>query len=233
MADTSLSRKRFLKIAGTSAAALWGLAGCELNSIPADPEPELNLGPDPNPDDDAIYIGSGDTALFNLFYAAEQLEAAFFTQVVENPYQDITNIEQRILGDIQQHEIAHRDFFNAFLGENSIPELNFEFQTQFEDRERVLQKARLFQDVSVSMYNNAGEYFTNTDYLSLSIKINSVEARHASAIRNLLQPESDFFIGDDIIDPNGLDVVNRPVDVHSILSAFIVEELDIRNLPSS
>lgn len=233
MADTSLSRKKFLKIAGASAAALWGLAGCELNSIPPEPEPPgLNLDPDPRPNDYAVYLGSGDTALFNFIYILEQLEAAFFTRVVENPYPNMSDEEERIFNDIQQHEVAHRDFYNAFLGENGVQQLQFEFfSTDFSNRLDVLGDARWIEDIIVSMYNHIGELFENPDYLNPIIKIASVEARHAAAMRNVLQPNSSFFIGDDIITPNGLDAVNTPNDVSSLLFPFVVENVDMSELP--
>jgi hypothetical protein len=45
---------------------------------------------------------------------------------------------------------------------------------------------------------------TNPDYLLLAGKIVSVEARHASAIRSLINPNSADFAGDDVIN-TGLD----------------------------
>jgi hypothetical protein len=49
---------------------------------------------------------------------------------------------------------------------------------------------------------------TNPDYLLLAGKIVSVEARHASAIRSLINPNSADFAGDDVINTTtGLDVV--------------------------
>jgi hypothetical protein len=50
---------------------------------------------------------------------------------------------------------------------------------------------------------------TNPDYLLLAGKIVSVEARHASAIRSLINPNSADFAGDDVINTTtGLDVKN-------------------------
>lgn len=231
MPEPKLSRKDFLKLSGTAAAAL-GIAGCELNSIPPEPDPGLNLGPDPRPDDYAVFIGSGDTAVFNFIYILEQMEAAFFTRLVENPYAGMTSEEERILTDIQQHEVAHRDFYDAFLGENGIQQLRFEFfATDFNDRQNVLKDARLIEDVVVSMYNHIGELFENTGYINQILKVVSVEARHAAAIRTLLQPESAFFAGNDIISPNGLDTINAPGDVVQLLFPYVVENIDLRELP--
>jgi hypothetical protein len=229
--NKTFSRKNFLKLVGASAVAL-GIGSCELNSIPPEPEPKLNLGPDPAPNDFSTYLGSGDTGLLNLIYAVEQLQAAYFTSVMENPYPNMTDLEERILNDIRQHEVAHRDFYAAFLGENGIPPLGFEFfSTDFSSRQDTLSDGRQFQDIGVSMYNSFTELFENPDYLNTIIGIASVEARHAAAMRNLLQPQSTFFIGNDIISANGLDAINSVVDVFRLVSPFIIERLDIRDVP--
>ena len=54
-------------------SAAFALNGCELNSIPPDPPPPLNLGPDPRPNDFAIYLGADDTGLFNLIYTVRNI----------------------------------------------------------------------------------------------------------------------------------------------------------------
>jgi hypothetical protein len=51
-------------------------------------------------------------------------------------------------------------------------------------------------------------------------KIVSVEARHASAIRNLINPGSADFSGDDVIDANGLDLAKEP-DIVMAAGGFI------------
>lgn len=232
MANRKFSRKNFLKIAGTSAASVFALAGCELNSIPPpDPPPGLNLGPDPRPDDFSVYLGSGDTGLFNFAYAIAQLETAFYVGVTNSPFDGMTTQEQRILADIRDHEIAHRDFFNEFLGPNSIHGLNFEFGFDFSSRESVLQAAVRIEDAGVSAYNILPELIDQTRFVVTLNKIASVEARHASAVRNLRQPNTAFFISPNTISSQGLDVFNTPVDVLNILGPFIIERLDITELP--
>lgn len=231
MSQKKISRKDFLKISGTAAGGLT-LAGCELNSIPPKEKPSLELGPDPAPDDYAVYIGSGDTALFNYIYILEQLEAAFFTRVMENPYTGMEAEEERILLDIQQHEIAHRDYLKAFLGENGIQQLHFEFfATNFDDRRSVLRSASLIEDIMVSMYNRTVQLFENLSYIPPLIKIASVESRHAAAMRVLLKPRSSYFAGNGIISPNGLDIINAHYDVINIIFPYVIENVDFRDFP--
>lgn len=232
MPDKKLSRKDFLKISGAAATGL-GLAGCELNSIPPEEEKQgLNLGPDPAPNDYAVYIGAGDTAVFNFIYILEQLQADFYKRITRYPYPGMSSEEERIFSDIHQHEVAHRDFYNDYLKDNSIQGLHFEFfATDFNDRKSVISSARLIEDVVVSMYNRIAELFENPEYVPLILKIVSVEARHAAAMRTLLKPQTSFFAGSDIITPNGLDAINIPSDVINILFPFVVENIDFRDFP--
>lgn len=52
-------------------------------------------------------------------------------------------------------------------------------------------------------------------------KIVSIEARHASAIRDAISPGTASFAGDDVIDANGLDVAKEPKDIVAAAGPFI------------
>ena len=56
----------------------------------------------------------------------------------------------------------------------------------FESRTAVLRAAQQFEDLGVGAYNGAAQFLRNPDYLEVAGKIVSVEARHASAIRDVL-----------------------------------------------
>jgi hypothetical protein len=58
-----------------------------------------------------IDIGMGDIGILNYAYALEQLEAAFYLQVIATPYSGISIAETAYLTDIRDHEVLHRDFF--------------------------------------------------------------------------------------------------------------------------
>lgn len=221
--DRSIGRRSLIKYAGfTAAASALIITGCKKD----EPEvPQAYTG---------IDLGSGDIGILNYAYALEQLEAAFYTAVMQNPYSGMTADEAQILGDVMQHELAHRDFFKAAIGSAAIPGLEVNFSSiDFSSRASVLGTAKAFEDLGVSAYNGAGQLLVTEAYLLIAGKIVSVEARHAAAIRDLLNPGSSDFSGDDIINAQGLDLARTPAQVLAIASAYLKSTLNPRNLPTS
>lgn len=219
LAEKQVSRRKFFRYAGifgASAAVMSTMAGCKRDSD----------------DDNGLDLGSGDVGVLNYAYALEQLEAAFYIRVATSPYSGITAAETQYIQEIRDHEIAHREFFKRALGTNAIPDLQVNFSTiDFNSRASVLGTAKAFEDLGVSAYNGAGKLLTDANNLLIAGKIVSVEARHAALIRDLLQPGS--FANNEVVDPNGLDVVRTPNEVLQIASAFLVTRLNASNLPTS
>ncbi len=99
----------------------------------------------------------------------------------------MTSEEQDILYAIKKHKVVHREFFRAALGSAAIPNLAVDFSAvDFGSRDSVLVAAKVFEDTGVGAYNGAAQFLSNGDYLLAAGKIVSVEARHASAIRDVL-----------------------------------------------
>ncbi|RYD52043.1 MAG: ferritin-like domain-containing protein [Sphingobacteriales bacterium] len=213
----AVSRRRFLGYAGALAGASVLATSC-------------------NKDDDSggggVNLGGGDTGILNYAYALEQLEAAFYTQVVDAGMSWASASEKQLLADIRDHEIAHREFFRAAIGSNRIQDLTPNFSTiNFTSRDSVLQTAQAFEDLGVQAYNGAGQLLMSADYLALAGKIVSVEARHAAYIRELLKPVS--FADTSILDPtNRIDQHKMPPAVLSIAGKYITERLDASKLPT-
>ena len=145
-----------------------------------------------NDDDDLVPSGgfvltNNDFGILNYAYALEQLEAAFYKEVITRQYNGITPDELRLLTDIHEHEVAHREFFKATLGKNAIGSLSFNFSSiDFDNRTSVLNAAKIFEDLGVSAYNGTAKYIREEGYLLSVCKIVSVEARHAAYIRDLI-----------------------------------------------
>lgn len=220
------SRRTFLKYGGASLATVSVLlSGCEefYDYIPKKP----TVKPD------EISLGSGDIGVLNYAYALEQLEAAFYTEVIATN-RGFSEEEYLILMDLQKHEVIHREFFKAVLAEQAIPQLEFDFGAiDFSSRVSVLSAAKTFEDLGVAAYNGAGRLLENPDFLLIAGKIVSVEARHAAAIRSVLDADATSFAGDDVVDENGLDRAFTPDVVLRAASEFIVTKIDGSELPTA
>lgn len=214
-ATLDTGRRNFLKLGGI------GLAMAGLTLIGCDDDNDFTMT-----DNGQVFdLGTGDVGVLNYAYALEQLEADFYTKVVNNFYSGISSVEKDLFTDLYHHEVIHRDFFKAAIGgvtANILPTLQFQYTgVNFNDRNSVLATAKALEDTGVAAYNGAGKYITNPAYLVIAGKIVSVEARHASAIRNIINPGSADFSGDDVIDANGLDLAKEPKDIVMAAGGFI------------
>jgi hypothetical protein len=219
----SANRREFLK-RGTLSVATVGLllVGCNDED---DMMPPMMGG---------VSLGSGDTGILNYAYALEQLEAAFYGGVVAGGYFANANAEEKtIMGDLEKHERAHREFFKAALGSMAIANLEIDFSSiDFNNRTSVLNAAKTFEDLGVAAYNGAGQFLESADLLLIAGKIVSVEARHAAAIRDLINPGSADFAGDDLIDANGLERTLNFTQVLTAASTYVKTPIDFSQLPS-
>lgn len=207
---SGVSRRNFLGYVGTT-SALLALASCKKN------------------DGGGVNLGSGDIGVLNYAYALEQLEAAFYTQVVATPFPTKGN-EIYYLTQVRDHEIAHREFFKAALGNNAIQALEVDFSSiNFSSRDSVLGTAKAFEDLGVSAYNGAGRLLQSADYLTVAGKIVSVEARHAALIRDLISYNS--FADATVVNDLGLDVSRTPREVLAIAGKYIKTHINPNRLP--
>ena len=170
-------------------------------------------------------------------FALEALEADFYTKVSANAafstaFSSAT--ERQIITDIRDHEVAHREFFKAAIAANggTAPTLSTKYpaSVDFASRTSVLATAKTFEDLGVSAYNGAGKYLATaatTALLTIAGKVVSVEARHASAIRDLISPDTDAFANvSDIAtlgasEGSGLDAKASPSAVLAAAQPFI------------
>jgi rubrerythrin len=226
-----LHRRSFLQYSGAGVAGLALIAaGCKKNNdFPDDGEG----GGGGEVDEKGANLGSGDTGILNYAFALEQLEAAFYTKIVESPYANMTADEKRFFEDIKAHEIAHREVLKNALTPNAIPSLEFDFSTiDFTSRQKVLETAKIFEDLGVSAYSGAAKLIQSADNLALAAKIVSVEARHAAYFRELLALNT--FADSTVVDEtNGFDKTRTPQEVLTIAKTYIKTEINASNLPTS
>ncbi len=217
-----MQRRQFLRYAGagTAAVGLFAAEACKKDITKFT----------------GVYLGSGDIGILNYAYALEQLEAAFYIQVVSNSAfsTQFSADEQLLITDVRNHEVLHREFFKAALGNMAIPALTVNFSSiNFASRASVLATAKSFEDLGVSAYNGAGYLIKSADYLTVAGKIVSVEARHAAYFRDLVSPNT--FVGQDVVNVagNGLEYDKTPQYVLGMASAYITTKINADDLPTS
>ena len=165
-----------------------------------------------------------DFGILNFAYALECLESRFYTKVCEAPPRDLRPGELQVLQDIRDHEIAHRRFLKRSLQilRVEVP-MSVWPGIDFTSRTSVLNTAKTFEDLGVAGYNGAGTRIRLAEFLTIAGKIVSVEARHAAALRDLLNPNSRDFAGDDVIDEMGMDRALEPGEVLAQAQKYFAE----------
>jgi hypothetical protein len=109
-------------------------------------------------------------------------------------------------------------------GATPIADLTVDFSTiDFSNRASVLGTAQVFEDLGVAAYHGAGRYISTPAYLTIAGKIVSVEARHASAIRDRLMPRTGYFA------PKAFDDAFAPTAVIAAASVYIAETITVVN----
>lgn len=204
-----IARRQFLRFTGTGAVITVAAASCAKD-------------PTRNVFNDHVDLGADDTALLNLSYAMEQLQAKFYAQVIASPYAGVTETEQNYFKDILGHQTAHKQILKSILAGNAIADLPLNFnQVNFDDRNSVLGAARYFEDLTVAGYNGIANMFKSAEYLLLIAKMVSVEARHAATIREVISPNS--FVEQSVVDINGtsLEWAKTPLQILTTINKYL------------
>lgn len=218
-----IKRRSFFMYAGaTAGATALVLAGCKKDD---------NNNPAPS---GSVSLGNGNLSVLQYAYALEQLEAAFYAQVVMTPASDFAAAELAYFKQVAAHEAIHRDFFKKAITDvakgTPIMDLTPDFSSiVFTSRASVLGAAKSFEDLGVAAYNGAGKLITagagGDAYLTLAGKIVSVEARHAAYVRDLITPGS-FAADDQVNKDTGLDMSMTPVAVITMAQKYIKQTID-------
>lgn len=231
-----LERRTFLRYTGLGlAAGSLVLAGC--NNMLDEVAPASASSSNAT-DGSMVDVGSGDLGILNYAYALEQLEAAFYAEVLKGKFYNSTSAPIRVaLRGIEAHERIHREFFRTAItatGGPIIKDLEPDFSTiDFNNQQSVFGAAKAFEDLGVSAYNGAGKLIQSPDYLLIAGKIVSVEARHAALIRDFVSYNT--FVGPDVVDLNtGLEKSRTPAEVVAIANMYLKpgSKLSVSNLPT-
>ncbi len=225
------SRRAFLKVIGAGGALVF-LPGVLTRCNSTDSTDTGTDNPAPNSGNALVIdFAKGDVAVLQFAYALEQLEADFYTKVVANfSGSDISASEQTILGDIKNHEVIHREALKTILGSNGFTVTPTYGSLNFKSRAQVLIASRDFEDLGVAAYNGAAQYIADVNNLLVAGKIVSVEARHASTIRDLIAPKTS---GSTSFAPTSFDNAFSPAKVATAAQAFVVDKLQLKNAPAT
>ncbi|RPD41461.1 ferritin-like domain-containing protein [Chitinophaga barathri] len=134
-------------------------------------------------------------AVLNYALTLEYLEAEFYTMGAASGVVPAGTPGVGAINTIRDHENAHVSFLKtaiASLGGQAVAKPTFDFTAGgafgnvFTNYDTFLAVAQTFEDTGVRAYKGrAGELMGNNDVLTAALQIHSVEARHASHIRQM------------------------------------------------
>ena len=209
----NVSRRNFLQLAGGITGAGLLIASCRRTPP------------------DTTYIGTGDTALLNYLYILETVLANFYKQANITPYYGLTKSELELLADMRDHQYAHKGLLKGVLGAAAIAEIVTDMSpVTYADRTNVLTHSIMLEELAVGAYNGTIQRFQDNNHILMTVKMGTLQARHAAYSRALLTTNT--FSDSSVVTVDGLDQVLSPVSVMAILKPYILTKLDLTNLPA-
>lgn len=204
----TMSRRRMLKIAGISTAAIaapvsFGMASAQMESTPEE-------APFESPVD-----------VLNFALTLEHIEAAFYRDglaaigregITEWGFLDSVFDNLVLIGEHEAEHVTVLTQVVTDLGGVPVQEAMYDFG--YEDAVGFIQVAQALEDTGVSAYQGAAQYLMESDeLLTAALTIHGVEARHASYVA-LLNSSVPF--------PEAYNPTLAPAEVLDIATPFIV-----------
>jgi hypothetical protein len=203
------SRRDFLRVAGMGGTIVL------LPSLFACSNDDDLTGPDRPAAQNVTLDLRTDVGIFNFLFLFEQTEVAFYnTAVGSTAFGSMTPEQQEVLLDLRAVETVHREFLRALLGDAGVGNASFNqaaLNTAAATAASILRTSEMLEDTGVATQIGLGKYIQSPEYLGIAGKINSVEARHVAAIRDIREAAGvapagaagTRFAGDDIVVPSG------------------------------
>jgi rubrerythrin len=177
-ADAS-SRKRFLRMAGGGLAASLAMfvAACEEEKTTGNQFGGAGVGTE--------QFGQGDAGIVGYALLLERLEAAFYEGAVGSG--KLTGRGLELAKRFGEEEKSHAKSLEGTLQqlggkEPAVPEFNF----VFEDEQDILVTAAQVEGVGAAAYLGQVRRIQDKQILAAALSIQSVEARHAASLAQLL-----------------------------------------------
>lgn len=132
------------------------------------------------------------TEILNFALTLEYLEAEYYTMGVASAGLIPQGPALTAMTTIRDHENQHVAFLKTALGSAAVSKPTFDFTAGgafadvFSNYDTFLALAQVFEDTGVRAYKGqAGGLISNKDVLTAALNIHSVEARHASHLRQM------------------------------------------------
>lgn len=181
-------KKREGYFASRRSIVKWGLCGLGTLALTTLPQ---TLTAQPRRRIKTLTFNPDDIGLLNFTLLLEELEAAFYTEVIKS--RKISNPQElEFLKALGTREAAHVKLLRNVLGTNTIfktSELRLNrsgIAALVSDRNKILNTAGTLEDVCLHVYNSAGTSLINPTYLLATGSIVAIEARHAAGVRALI-----------------------------------------------
>ncbi len=146
----------------------------------------------------------------NLALTLEYLEADFYNQLLASNVLP-SGRPQEVYEQLAKHENAHVALLLSVLGDEAVPEPEFDFTlggaldpfgadpatSNDTAYKHALTLSQAFEDTGVRAYKGQAGNLQGTIYLATALRIHSVEGRHAAEIRRLRSAAYDMRLNDD------------------------------------
>ncbi len=164
------SRAAFLKKAGLGVGAL-AIGGAFAGALPSVARGQA--------------IPQSDIDILNFALTLEYLEGEFYATANRNRVWGNDTRLRRFSLVVGQHESSHVDFLKKVLGAKAVAKPKFDFKDTVTDRAKFAATAQVLEDTGVHAYLGQVANIKSKAVLVPAGRILSVEARHASWIRDL------------------------------------------------
>ncbi|HEY0517054.1 MAG TPA: ferritin-like domain-containing protein [Solirubrobacteraceae bacterium] len=201
-----VDRKRFLRLAGTGAAASFGafvLAACGSTSKKST---TAASGASPTSSSSTAATG-GDVSIANYALTLEYLETEFYEKVVSSGF--FSGKSASLIKSFGEQEKTHVEALKgAVMKLGGTPAAQPSGKFPIEDAKQVTELAYTVENLGAAAYLGQAANIQNAELLAAALAIHSVEARHAATLGTVLGKA---------ITPDG--AFAKPADMSTVLAA--------------
>ncbi len=200
-----MSRKRFLKMAGSGAAASFGafvLAACGSSSKSASSSTAATTSTAAG-----ASSATGDVAIANYALTLEYLETEFYEKVVAAGY--FKGATGSLVKSFAEQEMTHVEALKGAVTKlGGTPAAQPQGKFPIESANQVAELAYTVENLGAAAYLGQAAKIQNAELLAAALSIHTVEARHAATLGTLVNKS---------LTPDG--AFAKPADMSTVLAA--------------